>query len=213
MDLKVKLLKSSPSNGIETFALVPDLQQFVRDTSNYGTTGAAVNRIMGMSLLNKIKLAKVAMMHPAAALGFRFELLMNLVLMAEASHFHKPKVIVLHHQITDLALSFELPGLFRIFQEIVSGEFGAEAGLSTMNFVRLSEVLDRNQIKFPWIMAPFNPKGYQMHPSAEACHTLLKNSPAKIIASNPCLFGTLPTPETEAYLKAHSFAAATLAPL
>ena len=210
MEFKVKLLKNPSPNDIEIFSMVPDFQQFVRDTSHYGTTGAAARRILAMPTLKKLRLVKVALGHFDKALKFKFELLMNLFLMAEASKIPKRRAIFLHHQITDLALSFDQPGLFRIFHQIVSNEFGAEPGLSTLNFRQLTEVLEENKLEFPWLMAPFNPKGYQMHPSSQACLEVLPRIRSKVIADNWNLQGTVPEKEALDYLNTHSITAAAL---
>lgn len=206
----LQLIQDPRLEGFEIFAMVPDFQQFVRDTSHYGTTGAAARRILAMPILKKIRLVKVALGHFDKALKFQFELLMNLFLMAEASKIPKPKAIFLHHQITDLALSFDQPGLFKIFHQIVSNEFGAQPGLSTLNFRRLAEALEENKLEFPWIMAPFNAKGYQMNPSPQACLEVLPRLRSKVIADNWNLQGTVPEKEALEYLQAHPFAAATI---
>lgn len=204
------LLNSGALSGLDLWALVPNFQQFVRDTSHYGTTGAAARRILSMPLLKKLRLIKVSLRHLPEALAFKFELLMNLFLMAEASGLPRPKALFMHAQITDLALSFDQTGIFRIFREIAEGEFGAEAGLFTLNFVRLCEVLQESKVPYSWIAAPFNPRGYRMHPSAEACHAALQATSARVIADNPSLDSTLPAEEVQAYAVSHPFSAATL---
>jgi len=205
------LLKKNPEfREFEIFALVPDFQQFVRDTSNYGTTGAATRRILKMPIIKKIQLAGVGMRHMGKALKFQFELLMNLFLMAEASRIPKPKAVLLHSQITDLALSMDQPGLFDIFYEIVSRQFGAEPGLCTLNLPRLTQVLKERGLKYPWLMAPFNPKGYQMNPSQSECHNVVKNVESKVIADHWDLYGTIPLKEARVYVESHAFSAATI---
>jgi len=210
MEFKVKILENPSANNIEIFSMVPDFQQFVRDTSHYGTTGAAARRILAMPALKKLRLVKVALRHFDKVLKFQFDLLMNLFLMAETSKIPKRRTIFLHHQITDLALSFDQPGLFKIFHQVVSNEFGAEPGLSTLNFKRLTEVLEENKLEFPWLMAPFNPKGYQMYPSSQACLEILPHLRSKVIADNWNLQGTLPDKEVQVFFETHPFAAATL---
>ena len=221
--LLLELLKSDPDRWpFRVFAVVPNFARFVRDTSHYGTTGAAVRRILAMPFFHKLRLAGFALAHPGPALGMRFELMMNLFLLAEASAFLAPgkdggrlrlRALVLHQQIADLSLSLGQKGLFRIFSRMARAELGLEAGAATSNDVRLSEFLEDSPGLFDWFFSPFNPRGHLMHPGRSECEEALRrrgSAPARTVADVWCLGGTLPFAESLDYIASLPFAGALI---
>ena len=211
MEPLLSLLKKDRSRwSFEIFGVVPDFFKFVRDTSHYGTTGTALKRILSMPILRKLRLIKVAIGNLPAVLGMKFEIAMNLFLMAEASGFPRLKAMVLHSQITDLALSLGQDNFFRIFHDVAKNELGADPGLATINFCLLNAVLKRNSLAYPWLFAPFNPRGYQMNPNPQTCHYVLKSVPTGVIAEHWNLAHTIPQDVAASYLAQYPFAAATV---
>lgn len=212
-----KMLAENPKRWpFKVFAIVPHFSQFVRDTSHYGTTGAAIRRVMKMSLMQKAQLGIVALSNIHKVLKMRFDMMMNLFLMAESAQFFlksgvKIQSIILHPQITDLALSLNQTELFRLFCKIVKNQYGAEPGFSTLNFSLLVETLQTAAIPAEWIVAPFNSKGYGMNPDSVQCNEWLnKNTPYKVIAEHWQLGNEIPLSEGLAYLKSISVFGSTI---
>lgn len=207
--------------------IVPNFQQFVRDTSHYGTVGTAVKRVLSMPFLGKLSLMKFGLLNVKGGLGMKFSVLMNVFLMTEISQFlHslrkgtsiQVEKIFLHHQIADTALALKQFELFDIFKKLVYSYFGSEPGIITRNFVPLNIFLREHQIHFPWIVTPFNPRGYMMTPDSKSCEDTLReimnekrDLPKTKIVSDYCtLSGIVPADESVAYLNSHPFSGVML---
>ena len=210
----LSLFKKEEFQTLEISAVVPDFQQFVRDTSNYGTTGAALRNILAMPLRDQIKLGIFGLQNAARILDMKFEILMNLLLMAGISQFNGLAVqsIFLHPQITDLALSFERADFFALFKAMVEKKFHKKAGLITNNFNLLNSFLEEKGIRFSWVAAPFNAKGFGMNPDRKSCEETLKKvqSHTRVIADCWKLSDPYPFEEGLSYLGSRPFGAATL---
>ena len=210
----LSLLKKEEFRALEISAVVLNFQQFVRDTSNYGTTGAALRNILAMPVRDQIKLGIFGLQNAARILGMKFEILMNLLLMAGISQFNGLDVqnIFLHPQITDLALSFEQAEFFAFFKTVVEKKFNKRAGLMTNNFKLLNSFLEGKNIGFSLITAPFNPKGFGMNPDRQSCEETLRKiqSHVQVIADCWKLSDPFPFEEGLSYLASRPFAAATL---
>lgn len=223
--LLLKLLKKEKERWpFKISVIVPNFSQFVRDSSHYGTAGAAIRRVFRMSLLHKLRFCKVSMANFEKVLGMKFEILMNLFLMAESSQFFtaeknesrlEVKRVFLHQQIADLALALNQPGLFQLFKKIVTSEFRAEAGVITKNFVRLNSFFRQHHISIPWMISPFNPRGYWMNPNRRSCEETLKQITSQqnlggVVPDFWNLSNTLSFDEGFSYLKSLPFKEVTL---
>lgn len=218
--LLFKLLRRDPERWpFEIFAVVPNFSQFVRDTSLYGTTGAALRRILAMPLARMFDLGMVSIKNAEKILGMRFDILMNLFLMAESSQFTGSrgghplnlKAVFLHHQIADLALALGQSDLLKLFIEIAHDTFDSQAGVSTNNFIALKTVIATGRMRFDWILSPFNPRGHLMNPARKDCEEILKRTGFQgTIADHWKLSNAIPLDEGLAYLHSHPFSAATV---
>ena len=164
-------------------AVVPNFQQFVRDTSHFGTIGAALMRVKKMSLFQMMRMGLFCAGYILQVLQMKFEILMNTFLMAEMSQLFKTKKlkidqVFLHPQMTDLALALGRSDFFPLYVKVVR-TWGSTPGFMTRNFAPLESLLKRTGVQAS-LMAPFNPKGYGMNPSREECEKA-----REALSSNP----------------------------
>jgi hypothetical protein len=80
----------------------------------------------------------------------------------------KPSFVLLHGTLADIACVTEQRKLLLLFKERVL-DAGAVPGLTTHNLGTTYRKLKEMNIHFPVIEAPFNPQGFMMQPSVEAC--------------------------------------------
>ena len=107
--------------------------------------------------------------------------------------------VILHGQITDLALSSHNPDILSIFQDVIRESYDLEPILATHNFGLLLPQLIEWKIKIP-IMAPLNSKGFMMKPSKEECEKLVQEAGYQIIAKKVLAGGRLTPEEAFPYL-------------
>ena len=86
-----------------------------------------------------------------------------------------PNFILLHGTLVDIACVTEQKKLLALFKERVL-DAGAVPGLTTHNLGTTYDKLKEMSVHFPVIEAPFNPKGFMMQPSVEACLKVRKEA-------------------------------------
>jgi hypothetical protein len=87
----------------------------------------------------------------------------------------RPNFILLHGTLADVACVTEQKRLLLLFKERVL-DAGAVPGLTTHNLGTTYRKLRDMNIHFPVIEAPFNPQGFMMQPSVEACLEVRKQA-------------------------------------
>jgi hypothetical protein len=107
--------------------------------------------------------------------------------------------VVLHGQVTDLALSSNNREVINVYQNLVQERYKVTPMLATHNFGTLLPKLQEWKIKIP-IVASFNQKGFMMRPSQEECERLLKKTDYTIIAKKVMAGGRVPPEEAFQYL-------------
>ncbi|MCX5800471.1 MAG: hypothetical protein NTX17_03685 [Candidatus Eisenbacteria bacterium] len=87
----------------------------------------------------------------------------------------RPNFVLLHGTLVDIACVTEQKKLLVLFKERVL-DAGAVPGLTTHNLGTTYNKLKEMSVHFPVIEAPFNPKGFMMQPSVEACLKVRKEA-------------------------------------
>jgi len=99
-------------------------------------------------------------------------------------NFINPKIIFLHPVFVDLALSLNMKNVFETFKNHLYDEYKINAGLCTKNFPWLVNKLEEWDLEFASIMTSFNPAGFLMNPSKEACENSLNSYNGHVLAMN-----------------------------
>ena len=195
------LQKFSHTPEMSIFPVIPNAYEYAMEASEKGVLGAVLSKAKGFSMYQKVKLGLRALTKIKSVLTKDVMDLLLELLNFELMSFEKLKLggVLLHGQVTDLALSSHNPDILGIFQEVIRDQYGQEPMLATHNFGSLLPQLMEWGIKMP-IMAPLNSKGFMMKPSREECETLVAESGYQIIAKKVLAGGRLTPEEAFPYL-------------
>ncbi len=108
--------------------------------------------------------------------------------------------IFLHNGLVDLALGMGWWEILATWDELVRKRFRAVPGYGTLNLPRLAEGLARAGLREPLIMAPFNPAGFHMNPSREACEASVRAGGYTLLAMNVLVSGAAAPEDAFRYL-------------
>ena len=171
-DAKKEIIKKE---GVEVYAIVPDITKYVRDMTKYGMVGMGVRKVMSLGIINIIKLGFKIVPKFKGILNKNFKVLLPILVQIDYFELKKikPRYLFLHSQITDLALANNNKGLINKFLELKTG---CNLGLMTKNLGFLEKKSEEWGLTINNILAPFNQTGYEMRPTKKKCEEiLLKN--------------------------------------
>jgi hypothetical protein len=196
-------LQKFPRNKeLTLLPVIPNAYEYAMEASEKGVLGAVLAKARGFSMYQKVKLGLRALTKIKSVISKDIlDLLLELIHFELAS-FEKYKLggVILHGQLTDLALSSHNPDILTIFQDLVRDSYDVEPMLATHNFGILLPRLMEWKIKIP-VMAPLNKKGFMMRPSQPECERLVQESGYQIIAKKVLAGGRLTPEEAFPYLK------------
>jgi hypothetical protein len=177
---------------VPVWAVVPNMQAFIRDLTDLGMVGAARARFMRLRPADMIRTGLGAVAQVRGVLKKDFATGVNLVADMELAGLRSLRIsrLFLHPQATEIALAGGVTGVFRAVAARAE-RLGIEAGLMTNNPVRAAEVLGAELQRFAVIVTPANPKGYKMFPSRDACERLFASDPGRFLAAEPTAGGAV----------------------
>lgn len=195
------LRKFPRTKDLAVYPVIPNAYEYAMEASEKGVLGAVLSKAKGFSMYQKVRLGLRALSKIKSVLTKDVMDLLLELLNFEMTSFEKLNLggVVLHGQITDLALSSQNPDILSVFQEVIRDSFNLEPILATHNFgVLLPQLIEWN-IKIP-IMTPMNSKGFMMKPSKEECEQLVREAGYQIIAKKVLAGGRLTPEEAFPYL-------------
>jgi hypothetical protein len=196
--------------------VVPNMRAYLRDASDYGVVGAALQRFRRLGLLDQARIAWHNLPRAPRVLGRDFATGVLVMVEMELARFRpfRPAYGVLNASLTDLAVALDRGGLVGDFVRLAERAYGLRPALATYNYGALVERLSAWGVRPAAVLAPFNPRGYLMNPSREACEGLLEKSGIDVIATHVEVDGLVPYPTAVDYLRALGIgsAAAEVAP-
>jgi hypothetical protein len=191
----------SKIDELRIYPVIPNAYEYAMEASEKGVLGAVLSKAMGFSMYQKVKLGLRALTKIKSVLTKDIMDLLLELLNFEMASFEKLNLggVILHGQITDMALSSRNPDLIGVFQDVIRDTFNLEPILATHNFGTLLPQLMEWKIRIP-IMAPFNSKGFMMKPSKDECEKLVRGSGCPILAKKVLAGGRLTPEEAFPYL-------------
>ncbi len=195
------LQKFEHHQELTLFPVIPNAYEYAREASEKGVLGAVISKDKGFTMYQKFRLGLRALTKIKSVIaGDVLDLLLELIHFEMAS-FEKFKLggVILHGQITDLAISSHNANIIDIYQKLIQETYGVQPILATHNFGTVLPQLTEWKIKIP-IMAPLNQKGFMMRPSPKECEDLIRNTDYTIIAKKVLAGGRLSPEEGFAYL-------------
>lgn len=183
--------------SVPIYALLPNVPEYVRDSSDLGLVGAALKRVRRASLGTLTRLGFTGLTHAFAVLKSDFTGMVPLLLELEAAALGAQdlRAVVLAAPLTDLALAGRHRAFFEHYAGFVRSRFGAAAGFETHNLGHLLVRLREWGITPDLIVGPMNPRGLLMKPSPDELLAALRPSKVPVLAKELRAAGTVPLAE------------------
>jgi hypothetical protein len=190
--------------SVPIFAVLPNVPEYVRDSSDLGLVGAALKRVRRASPVTLARLGITGITHALAVLKSDFTGMVPLLLELEAAALgaRDLKAVVLAAPITDLALAGRHRKFFEHYSNFVRGRFGAGAGFETHNLGHLLSRLREWGITPDLVVGPINSRGLLMKPDPAQVLAAMRLSKVPVIAKELRAAGTVPLLEGARYARA-----------
>ena len=187
---------------VSVWAVVPDMNAFIRDLTDRGMVGAALARFLRLrpGAMVATGLNALRDLGPLARADFSAGALWLAQMELAAGRGLNVRRVFLHPQLTEIALAGRVVHLFAQFARRVRS-LGLEPGLVTHNPVMAAQVLGHQMDEFAAIVAPCNPKGYKMVPDRVACEALFRSEQGRFWASEITAGGSVGLPEATAHIR------------
>ena len=187
---------------VPVWAVVPNMQAFIRDLTDLGMVGAAKSRFLRLKPADMIRLGLGVVPQVKGVLKKDFATGTTLVADMELAGLRGLKLtrIFLHPQVTEIALAGGVTAVFTALADRAE-RMGLEAGLLTHNPVRAAAVLGSTLGRFKVVIAPANPKGYKMFPSRATCEQLFQSDPGRFLATEITAGGAVDRASALAYVR------------
>lgn len=169
---------------VPVFALLPNVPEYVRDSSEHGLAGTAMKRVARASLGARARLAWTGLRRSGGVLRSDFAALVPLLLELESVSFRPAELkgVVLAAPITDLALSGKHKSFFETTVRFIHSRFRASAAFQTHNLGHLLSALAEWEVQPDFVVGPVNPRGLMMKPTPEAVEAELARTQIPVLA-------------------------------
>ena len=189
---------------VPIYALLPNVPEYVRDSSDVGLVGAALKRVRSASPATLVRLGLTGVSHALGVLTGDFAAMTRILLELEAAALGRADLrgVVIAAPITDLALAGKHRGFFAHLTRFVRGRFGVQAGFETHNLGHLLARLREWQVRPDFVIGPVNPRGLLMKPSPAELLDELKRTDLPVLAKELRAGGSVSLAEGAAYARA-----------
>ena len=190
------------TSPLAVYPVIPNAIGYVRDATDHGMIGAGIKHLRRMRVGDLVGIGIRGITSLRRVLLKDFRAILPILIEVEMAAFRKfqPPLVLLHAQVTDIALALGNHEAFRIFADVIRRRFGAEPVLVTCNYGLLARRLTEWDIDIGVIVAPFNSSGLLMKPNRQACESLLRESGRYVIADRLGASG-VSLPDELAYLR------------
>lgn len=208
----VRAALSAGGRPIPTWALLPNVPAYVRDSSEAGLVGAAVKRVKGASPATLMRLGLTGMQHALGVVGGDFASMVPLLLELESAALGAAKLegVVIAAPITDIALAGRNRRFFFHLTTFMRTRFGAKAGFETHNIGHLLGRLREWGIEPDLVIGPVNSAGFMMKPTPSVALQEIAISDVPVLAKELTAGGTLDLVASAAYARAHGVSGAVV---
>ena len=186
-------------------ALLPNVPEYVRDSSDLGLVGAALKRVRRAGPMTLMRLGITGLTHATGVLASDFAGMVPLLLELEAASLAAKRLrgVVLAAPLTDLALAGRHRRFFQHYGEFVRRRFGVPAGLETHNLGHLLAALREWDVRPDFVVGPVNPRGLLMKPTAGETLAELARAQVPVLAKELRAGGSVTLAEGVRFARAH----------
>lgn len=194
--------RARADTALEVFPIIPNALGYVRDATDHGMVGAGLKHLRRLGLRDLLGIGLRSVPRAPRVLRRDFPTLLAVLVDVEMAVFrrYRPRLVLLHAQVTDIAVALGNVEALRVFADLVRRRYGAEPGLATSNFGLLLPHLRRTGLDLRVVVAPFNARGFLMKPTRDACEALLAAGDVTVIADRLGIDGPDSWPADFAYL-------------
>jgi hypothetical protein len=168
---------------VPVFALLPNVPEYVRDSSEHGLAGTAMKRVARAGMGARARLAWTGLTHAGGVLRSDFAALVPLLLELESASFRPAELrgVVLAAPITDLALAGRHRSFFEQTVRFVHRRFRASAAFQTHNLGHLLSAFAEWGVRPDFVIGPVNPRGLMMKPTPQAVEAELARTEIAVL--------------------------------
>lgn len=196
---------SAAGRPVPTWALLPNVPAYVRDSSEAGLVGAAIKRVKGASPGTLVRLGLTGMQHALGVVGGDFASMVPLLLELESAALGAARLegVVVAAAITDLALAGRNRRFFAHLTAFSRARFGAKAGFETHNVGHLLHSLREWGIEPDVVIGPMNPSGFMMKPTPSRALEEIAIADVPVLAKELTAGGTGDLATAAAWARGH----------
>lgn len=164
--------------------ILPNVPGYIREATEFGLVGAGLRRLARMGPAGMVRAGLAGLRHPMRVLRKDFPAMLEILYELEMGEFarFRPPVVFLHHQMTDLFLSFGNARFFHDYASAMRRRFGTEPGLATSNFALLGQRLIEWGVAVRFVCAPLNRENFLMPGGLDAYRALLATGRFRLVA-------------------------------
>jgi len=201
----LRLALAELKQPVPMYALLPNVPEYVRDSSDLGLMGAAFKRVGRARVSTLLRLGITGLSHVRSILARDFTGLVPLLLELEAAALGARHLrgVVLAAPLTDLALAGRHRAFFEHYVRFVRRRFRAAAGLETHNLGQLLAALREWDVRPDLVIGPVNPRGLLMKPTPAELLAELARTEVPVLAKELRAGGTVPLAEGARYAREH----------
>lgn len=196
---------SAAGRPVPTWALLPNVPAYVRDSSEAGLVGAAIKRVRGASPGTLVRLGLTGTQHALGVVGGDFASMVPLLLELESAALGAARLegVLVAAPITDLALAGRNRRFFAHLTAFTRSRFGAQAGFETHNVGHLLRALREWGIEPDLVVGPMNPAGFMMKPTPSRALEEIAIADVPVLAKELTAGGTGDLAAAAAWARAH----------
>jgi hypothetical protein len=169
---------------VPTWALVPNVPQFARDSSELGLPGAALKRLKGADAGTFVRLGLTGMSHALEVLKNDTSGMAPILIELELAALGARDLqgVVIAATLSDLALAGRHRRFFAHVVDFVRARYGVCAGFETHNLGHLLGALREWGVSPDLVIGPLNPRGFMMKPDPARTLRELKAARFPVVA-------------------------------
>lgn len=197
---------------VPTWALLPNVPAYVRDSSEAGLVGAAIKRVKGAGPATLVRVGLTGVEHALGVVGGDFASMVPLLLELESAALGARHLrgVVIAAPITDVALAGRNRRFFAHLTAFIRRRFGAQAGFETHNLGHLLASLRTWGIEPDLVIGPVTSTGFMMKPTPSRTLDELVIADVPVLAKELTAGGTLDLAEGVRYALAHGASGAVV---
>jgi hypothetical protein len=191
--------------ALPVFAHVPNVPEFVRDSTELGLSGTALKRLRGAPPATFVRLGLTGISHAGAVLKGDFLGMVPIMLELEVAALGARNLrgVVLSATLTDLVLAGGHRALFAHLVPFIRARFGAMAGFETHNLGHLLARLREWGVQPDLVVGPLNSLGFMMKPTPGQVLAEIRAAGVPVLAKEIAGGGAVSLEEGARFARAH----------